>query len=450
MALDNFNELTKNNNVKDMTDAINSIGLELSKPRNVFELVSDLQVQVKNTQLKAITTDKGLSKIPTGTRILDVKEVGVYYYSASTLATKTDKPEMSSQDTVLVVTPTNDASVVVQTIYPLTVSGNAIQQAYRVVVSNTAGDWVYLKGLVGGNTNSISGVNLDTFSTPGEYFISGSTGLPEGETEGLLKVYRGTNNKIVQEFISSLTQSKYFKISSISTEWIKELEPKTLSKYTLGGINDEGQGTFGLLIYNSDNKTFQQAITDHIAKTGQPTFTFYVQGGVTGNPLGGLSGRGIFVCESTSESALANNLYGVYHVISTLGTLITGSVIGGDWRIPKGSDSATTLWTGVKEFTSKTKETMNYSSDDFDYFKIYVTIGGTNSNSIYREGFEFGKHSANKYKVSGVNVPSSGTTLEHFMCSISFNGNKFTIDEYNTKTNNKCYVTEIVGIKRPI
>lgn len=93
---------------------------------------------------------------------------------------------------------------------------------------------------------------------------------------------------------------------------------------------------------------------------------------------------------------------------------------------------------------------MNYSSNDFDYFKVYVTIGGVNNNSIYRQGFEFGKHSANKYKVSSVNVPSSGTTLEYFMCSISFDGDKFTIDEYNTKTNGKCYVTEIVGLKRPV
>lgn len=450
MALDNFNELTKNNNVKDMTDAINSIGLELSKPRNVFELVSDLQVQVKNTQLKAITTDKGLSKIPTGTRILDVKEVGVYYYSASTLATKTDKPEMSSQDTVLVVTPTNDASVVVQTIYPLTISGNAIQQAYRVVIGNTAGDWVYLKGLVDGNTSSINGVNLDTFSTPGEYFISGSTGLPEGETEGLLKVYRGNNNKIVQEFISSLTQSKYFKTSNDTSTWVKELELDDTFKYGLGNTTSDGYFTFGLLIYKADNKSFQQAIRDHIIKTGQPTFTFYVQGGVTGNPQGTQSARGIFVSDTSRISDTDQTLHGVYYIISTIGTLITGAVSGDEWRIPKGSDSTTTLWTGVKEFTSKTKETMNYSSDDFDYFKIYVTIGGTGGNSIYRQGFEFGKHSANKYKVSGVNVPSSGTTLEHFMCSISFNGNKFTIDEYNTKTKGKCYVTEIVGIKRPI
>uniref|UniRef100_A0AAU8GVK1 Tail fiber protein n=1 Tax=Mammaliicoccus phage MSShimriz1 TaxID=3230127 RepID=A0AAU8GVK1_9VIRU len=450
MALDNFKLLTQENNIKDMTNTINMVGEELTKPRNVFELVSELQIKVNNSQLKSITTDKGLSKVPTGTRILDVKDVGVYFYSASVLATKTDKPELNSQDSILVVTPTNNASIVVQHMYPLTSSSNAIQHVYRVVIGNTAGDWVYQRGLVGGNNSSLSGVNLNTFNTPGEYFVDNVTGLPEGESEGLLRVYRGNRNQVVQEFISGYNKIKYYKISSSSTGWIKELEPKSLSKYTLGGINDEGQGTFGLLIYTSDNKTFQQAITDHIAKTGQSTFTFYIQGGAPGNPLGSLSGRGIFICESTSESALANNLYGVYHAISTTGTLVTGSVIGGDWRIPKGSDSTTTLWSGVKEFTSKTAEKMAYSSNDFDYFKIYVTIGGTNSNSIYREGFEFGKHSANKYKISSVNVPSSGTTLEYFMCSISFNGDKFTIDEYNTKTNGKCYVTEIVGMNRPV
>lgn len=450
MALNNFKPLTQENNVKDMSDTINMVGEELTKPRNVFEIVSELQVKVNNSQLKAITTDSGLSKIPTGTRILDVKDVGVYFYSASILATKTDKPELNSQDSILVVTPTNSSSIVVQHMYPLTTSGNAIQHVYRVVVGNTAGDWVYQKGLVGGNTSSLSGVNLDTFNTPGEYFIDNVTGLPEGESEGLLKVYRGNRNQVVQEFISGYNKVKYYKISSTSTEWIKELELNDIFKYSLGNTTTDGYFTFGLLIYKNDNKTFQQAIREHIIKTGQPTFTFYVQGGVTGNPHGTMSARGIFVSDTSRLTEGNETLHGVYYTISYTGTLITGAVSGDDWRIPKGSDSTTTLWTGVKEFTSKTTEKMNYSSNDFDYFKIFVTIGATNSNSIYRQGFEFGKHSANKFKVSGVNVPSSGTTLEYFMCSISFDGDKFTIDEYNTKTNNKCYITEIVGINRPV
>ena len=452
MALNNFTPITKTNTMADLTNSHNEIGNELTKPRNIFVKLDEMEIKVNNSQLKNITTESGLSKTPIGDKLLDVKEVGVYFYSASNLATKGDKPNMNSQDVVLVNTPTNNSLNLVQQIFPITTSENGIQQAYRVVTGNIAGDWVYLKGNVNSRTLEITEQNLDEFMAVGEYFVSNCTGMPENEKEGLLKVYTNSRNYVVQELISVRTLSKYHRVIGIyeSNEWVKQLEPSSISKYTLGGINDEGQNTFGLLIYISDNKTFQQAITDHIAKTGQPTFTFYVQGGVPGNPLGTLSGRGIFVCESTSESALANNLYGVYHVISTLGTLITGSVIGGDWRIPKGSDSTTTLWTGVKEFTSKTTEKMNYSSNDFDYFKVYVTIGGTNSNSIYRQGFEFGKHSANKYKVSGVNVPSSGTTLEHFMCSISFKGNKFTIDEYNTKTNGKCYVTEIVGIKRPV
>ena len=448
MTLDNFNQLTQSNSIKDMTDSINMIGEELTKPRNVFDLVSELQVRVKNSQLKSITTDLGLSKVPLGTRILDVKEVGVYFYRASILATKTDKPELNSQDAVLVVTPTNNPSIVVQHMYPLTTNANAVQQVFRVVIGNTGGDWVYQKGLVGGNTGTLTGVNINTYDLPGEYFVDNITGAPEGETEGLLRVYKGARNQVIQEFISLRTSTKYFRVDS-DEDWIKELEPESLAKYTLGGITEEGNTTFGITLYKEDNISFQKAVRDHIVKTGQPTFTFYVQGGVEGNPNGGGACRGIFVSD-TSKLGEGQTLHGVYYAISTTGNLVTGAVSGDDWRIPKGSDSTTTLWSGVKEFTSKTKETMNYSSDDFDYFKVYVTIGGTKGNSIYRQGFEFGKHSANKYKVSGVNVPSSGTTLEHFMCSISFKGNKFTIDEYNTKTNGKCYVTEIVGINRPI
>ena len=449
MTLDNFNQLTQSNSIKDMTDSINMIGEELTKPRNVFDLVSELQVRVKNSQLKSITTDLGLSKVPLGTRILDVKEVGVYFYSASILATKTDKPEINSQDAVLVVTPTNNPSIVVQHMYPLTTKADAIQQVFRVVIGNTGGDWVYQKGLVGGNTGTLTGVNINTYDLPGEYFVDNITGAPEGETEGLLRVYKGARNQVIREFISLRTSTKYFRVDS-DEDWIKELEPESLAKYTLGGVHEEGYTTFGITLYKEDNISFQKAVRDHIVKTGQPTFTFYVQGGVEGNPNGRGACRGIFVSDTSRLGNEVQNLHGVYYAISTVGNLVTGAVSGDDWRIPKGSDSTTTLWSGVKEFTSRTTETMNYSSDDFDYFKVYVTIGGTKGNSIYRQGFEFGKHSANKYKVSGVNVPSSGTTLEHFMCSISFKGNKFTIDEYNTKTNGKCFVTEIVGINRTI
>ena len=449
MTLDNFNQLTQSNSIKDMTDSINMIGEELTKPRNVFDLVSELQVRVKNSQLKSITTDLGLSKVPLGTRILDVKEVGVYFYSASILATKTDKPEINSQDAVLVVTPTNNPSIVVQHMYPLTTNANAIQQVFRVVIGNTGGDWVYQKGLVGGNTSTLTGVDISMYDLPGEYFVDNITGAPEGETEGLLRVYKGARNQVIQEFISLRTSTKYFRVDS-DEDWIKELEPESLAKYTLGGVHEEGYTTFGITLYKEDNIGFKDAVRDHIIKTGQPTFTFYVQGGVEGNPNGGGACRGIFVSDTSRLGNEVQSLHGVYYAISTTGNLVTGSVSGGDWRIPKGVDTSNTLWSGTKEFTSKKAETMKYSADDFDYFKVYVTIGGTGGNSIYRQGFEFGKHSANKYKVSGVNVPSSGSTLEYFMCSISFKGNKFTIDEYNTKTNGKCYVTEIVGINRPI
>lgn len=431
-----------------MTDSINMIGEELTKPRNVFDLVSELQVQVKNSQLKSITTDLGLSKVPLGTRILDVKEVGVYFYSASTLATKTDKPELNSQDAVLVVTPTNSSSIVVQHMYPLTTNANAIQQVFRVVVGNTGGDWVYQKGLVGGNTGTLTGVNISTYNLPGEYFVDNITGAPEGETEGLLRVYKGARNQVIQEFISLRTSIKYFRVDS-DEGWIKELEPKSMARYTLGGISDDGSNTFGFTLYKAENKSFYKAVREHITNTGQPTFTFYIQGGVQDNPQGSQSARGIFISD-TSKLDSTQTLHGVYFLVSTGGTLVTGSVVGDDWRIPKGSDSTTTLWTGVKEITSKTIEKMDYSSNDFSYFKIYVTIGSSTGNAIYRVGQEFGKHSANKYSISGINVPTSGSTLEHYRIDISFNGNTFKIEDSNTKTSAKSYVTEIVGINRPV
>ena len=452
MALNNFTPITKTNTMADLTNSHNEIGNELTKPRNIFVKLDEMEIKVNNSQLKNITTESGLSKTPIGDKLLDVKEVGVYFYSASNLATKGDKPNMNSQDVVLVNTPTNNSLNLVQQIFPITTSENGIQQAYRVVTGNIAGDWVYLKGNVNSRTLEITEQNLDEFMAVGEYFVSNCTGMPENEEEGLLKVYTNSRNYVVQELISVRTLSKYHRVIGIyeSNEWVKQLEPSSISKYTLGGIHEEGYTTFGITLYKEDNIGFKDAVRDHIVKTGQPTFTFYVQGGVEGNPNGGGACRGIFVSDTSRLGNEVQSLHGVYYAISTTGNLVTGSVSGGDWRIPKGVDTSNILWSGTKEFTSKKAETMKYSADDFDYFKVYVTIGGNGGNSIYRQGFEFGKHSANKYKVSGVNVPSSGTTLEHYMCSISFKGNKFTIDEYNTKTNGTCYVTEIVGINRPI
>ncbi|WBF82182.1 tail fiber protein [Mammaliicoccus virus vB_MscM-PMS2] len=452
MALNNFTPINENNTMAELTQSHNSIGNELSKPRNIFVILDEVERKVNNAQLRNITTESGLTKAPVGSRILDVKELGVYYYSASDLASKSDKPDMNSQDVVLVNTPTNNSNNVIQQVFPITTNDNAIQQAYRVVTGNTAGKWVYLKGNVDSKTQRISNQDLNTFMAVGHYMAYNCTNMPSGENEGLLKVYRSDIGAIVQEFISTKTNSRYHRTigTNENLTWVKSLELEDIFKYSLGNTTTDGYFTFGLLIYKADNKTFEQAIRDHIIKTGQPTFTFYVQGGVTGNPHGTMSARGIFVSDTSRLTEGTETLHGVYYTISYTGTLITGAVSADDWRIPKGSDSTTTLWTGVKEFTSKTTEKMNYSSNDFDYFKIFVTIGATNSNSIYRQGFEFGKHSANKFKVSGVNVPSSGTTLEYFMCSISFDGDKFTIDEYNTKTNNKCYITEIVGINRPI
>lgn len=452
MALNNFTPINENNTMAELTQSHNSIGNELSKPRNIFVILDEVERKVNNAQLRNITTESGLTKAPVGSRILDVKELGVYYYSASDLASKSDKPDMNSQDVVLVNTPTNNSNNVIQQVFPITTHDNSIQQAYRVVTGNTAGKWVYLKGNVDGKTQSISNQNLNTFMAVGHYMTYNCTNMPSGENEGLLKVYRSDMGTIIQEFISTKTNSRYHRTigTNENLSWVKSLELGDTFKYGLGNTTTDGYFTFGLMMYKSDNKTFQQAIRDHITKTGQPTFTFYVQGGVTGNPQGTQSARGIFVSDTSRISDTDQTLHGVYYIISTIGTLITGAVSGDDWRIPKGSDSTTTLWTGVKEFTSKTTEKMNYSSNDFDYFKVYVTIGGVNNNSIYRQGFEFGKHSANKYKVSSVNVPSSGSTLEYFMCSISFDGDKFKIDEYNTKTNNKCYITEIVGMNRPV
>src|SRR5699024_4678568 len=101
------------------------------------------------------------------------------------------------------------------------------------------------------------------------------------------------------------------KPTGVYTDWKKEFEPKDMEKYLLSSIQEDGRASFPLLVYNSDNKTFQQAIIDHINNTEQTTFAFYVQGGVSGSPMSG-SCRGIFISDTKNTS----NMYGIYFTIS--------------------------------------------------------------------------------------------------------------------------------------
>src|SRR5699024_12757489 len=105
-----------------------------------------------------------------------------------------------------------------------------------------------------------------------------------------------SNDNRLARLTDSDTGKEYTSIKKSSgsyTEWKKELEPLDMQQYLISSV--DGQ-SFPLLVYKSDNKTFQQAIIDHINNTEQKTFALYVQGGGSGSPMSGCC-RGIFISD---------------------------------------------------------------------------------------------------------------------------------------------------------
>ncbi len=458
MAL-NFTTITENSDIRDLTIQVNNIGEELTKERNIFDITEDLVYNFNKSQKIKLTDDKGLAKVYGKITVLrDIKEPGYYYINARTLATLTDKPDMESIDVVLQVLPLESSTRVIQHLYTLSTNNSQIRTMYRYVSGNSSSEWQFIQGLPSNKNSVISGSNVDDLVSPGIYFVTGMTGgMPNGVESGFLELNIGANDNRLAKITDIETGKEYTKIkkpTGVYTGWEKEFEPKDMQKYLLSNIRDDGNVTFPLMVYNSDNKTFQQAVLDHVSKTEQTMFTFYVQGGVTGSPMPN-SCRGIFI----SDTPNIDSFHGVYTAVGTDGRNVTGSVVSSNWSSPKASPSYKELWTGAQSFLS-IGATKDLSDDisNYSYVEVYTkhktaekTKGNDGSGTIchkfYLDGS--GTYVCSGTFVSGDRTDTKPPVTEFYRVGISFKGSTWTLVDSAVQNSKTQYVTRIIGINMP-
>ena len=457
MAL-NFTTITENNVIKDLTTQVNNIGEELTKERNIFDITDDLVYNFNKSQKIKLTDDKGLTKSYGNIIALkDIKEPGYYYIGARTLATLLDKPDMESIDVVLHVVPLDTSSKVVQHLYTLSTNNNQIKTLYRFVSGNSSSEWQFIQGLPSNKNAVISGTNILDISSPGVYFVMGMTGgMPSGVGSGFLDLSVDANDNRLAKLTDAETGKEYTSIKKPTgtyTEWKKEFEPIDMQKYILNDIS-EGSSKFNLLVYKSEGISFEEAIKNHIQKTGQTTFSFYSQNGVPGSPLPN-SCRGLYLSDVTDVS----NLHGVYYAIGTDGRFATGAVSSNSWSTPKTTPSYKELWTGAQSFLS-VGTTKNLADDisNYSYVEVYTkhktvekTKGNDDSGTICHKFYLDGSKT---YVCSGTFVSGDRTATkppitEFYRVGVNFSGTTWKIVDSAVQNNKTQYVTRIIGINMP-
>ncbi|XWX29653.1 tail fiber protein [Staphylococcus phage PG-2021_87] len=457
MAL-NFTTITENNVIRDLTTQVNNIGEELTKERNIFDITDDLVYNFNKSQKIKLTDDKGLTKSYGNiTALRDIKEPGYYYIGARTLATLLDKPDMESIDVVLHVVPLDTSSKVVQHLYTLSTNNNQIKTLYRFVSGSSSSEWQFIQGLPSNKNAVISGTNILDISSPGVYFVMGMAGgMPSGVDSGFLDLSVDSNDNRLARLTDAETGKEYTSIkkpTGVYTDWKKEFEPIDMQKYILNDISD-GSTKFNLLVYKSEGISFEEAVRNHIQKTGQTTFSFYSQNGVPGSPLPN-SCRGLYLSDVTDVS----NLHGIYYAIGTDGRFATGAVSSGSWSTPKTTPSYKELWTGAQSFLS-TGATKNLSDDisNYSYVEVYTkhktaekTKGNDDSGTIchkfYLDGS--GTYVCSGTFVSGDRTDTKPPVTEFYRVGVSFKGSTWTLVDSAVQNSKTQYVTRIIGINMP-
>lgn len=278
--------------------------------------------------------------------------------------------------------------------------------------------------------------------------------MPDGVDSGFLELNIDANDNRLARLTDSDTGKEYTSIKKSSgsyTEWKKELEPLDMQQYLIGSV--DGQ-SFPLLVYTSDNKTFQEAIIDHINSTGQTTFAFYVQGGVSGSPMNG-SCRGIFISDTKNTSGM----YGIYFTISNGGESTTGAVSGGNWSTVRTSPTYKELWTGAQPFSAiGSSKTLTDNINNYSYVEVYTkykTVDKTKGNDD--EGticHKFYLDGSKTYVCSGTFVSGDRTdknvpVTEFYRVGVNFSGTTWKIVDSAIQSPKTQYITRIIGINMP-
>lgn len=451
-----FSPLTKDNNVKDLSETVNSIGTELTKSNNIFTQVDSMSKTLQNVQQFTLTNKDGYSKVPGSLKsIRDLREAGYYYISASTLATLTDAPPVNS-DVVITVMPSSTKDYCIQYLHTLRASINP-RALFRYATPSMSTEWlsVVTTPLTMNTTISDKDLNKDIIDV-GTYYFYNLKGVPTGITRGFLDVRKGQNDLAIYEVTNASTALKYTSIFSPDTglsSWVEETTLDNINDYTIASKSDSyTYPRFGLYIHKADNISFEDAIQKKLKETNQGSFTFYCQGGVTNAPSQ-YSTRGLFISDTPKDAGSATN-HGVYYAIETSGKLVTGALSSDKWSTPKKAPSIDTLWTGNKLFTDTSKtEKLSAPITDYDCVEIFIKPRVTTNSSgdvwdvVNNEGRKFYIGSDTFFIVSGTIVDSKAKTIgvDHYRVDIRFSGDTFKIDGSATINKKAHYVTRIVG-----
>ena len=463
MAL-NFNTITENNVIRDLTTQVNNIGEELTKERNIFDITDDLVYNFNKSQKIKLTDDKGLTKSYGNiTALRDIKEPGYYYIGARTLATLLDKPDMESIDVVLHVLPLDTTTRVVQQLYTLSTNNNQIKTLYRFVNGNSSSEWQFIQGLPNNKNMIILGASPLEMETPGVYFVTGMIeGMPDNVSAGFLELSVDSNDNRLAK-ITDIETGKYYtnikKASGVYTGWKKELEPEDLQQYLPSRVNpSEGEASYNISVYKSGELSFPKAIENHIIETRETFITFYCQGGVAENPGGLASIRGIVMIDNP-EDYKRNGFYGSYISLTTSGVVISGAISGGTWYPPKTSPTYKELWTGAQAFSAVgSTKTLADNINNYSYVEVYTkhktvekTKGNDDSGTIchkfYLDGS--GTYVCSGTFVSGDRTATKPPITEFYRVGVSFKGSTWKIVDSAVQNNKTQYVTRIIGINMP-
>lgn len=452
-----FSPLTKDNNVKDLSETVNSIGAELTKSNNIFTQVDSMSKTLQKVQQFSLTNKDGYSKVPGSLKsIRDLREAGYYYISASTLATLADAPPVNS-DVVITVMPSSTKDYCIQYLHTLRASINP-RALFRYATPSMSTDWlsVVTTPLTMNTTISDKDLNKDVIDV-GTYYFYNLKGVPTGITRGFLDVRKGQNDLAIYEVTNASTALRYTSIFSPDTglsSWVEETTVDNLQDYSINTKDDAYKyPRFGLYIYKSDNLSFGEAIQKKIDESNKSSFTFYCQGGVVDSPAGAYSTRGLFITDTPKDSKVTAK-YGVYYGVDTAGKVVTGALINGSWSVPKRAPSIDTLWTGNKLFTDTSKtEKLSAPITDYDYIEIFIKPRVTTNSSgdvwdvVNNEGRKFYLGNDTFFIVSGTIVDSKAKTIgvDHYRVDIRFNGDTFKVDGSATINKKAHYVTRIVG-----
>ncbi len=441
MALINFEAITESDTLKALTEAVNNIGTELSKDGNIFAKVEKLEAQSNSTPKYYLVQDNGKAKQVTSRNSLSsITQTGFYYVASNISIYLPELPQELRTDLLLSVYKTELGTV--QFVNTITTVESRKYLAYRVNYNGMVGSWRFIDSRINNRSTLAVGGSYKDIIAPGHYIVNSMKELPDNKSDGYLSVI--TNQSDERSYIYISPDNKMYHSVSNQTkdfDWVKEFGIEDVEDYLLTTVN----GEYNLLLYTDDGVSFETRVKEYLNSLPRPkAFTFYIQGGVAGNPSGRTSCRGIYIFDAVD--------HGVYYAIDYHGRLFTGAVSNGEFRKVRSAPSSDVLWTGAKNFNDIGKvENLDFPIADYDYVKVFVTVPSQSNNTsditydLQNGAHEFYIRGQARVSVSGT-VVSSSTKSDLYRVGIAFGKKSWRITDMSKTGTKNAYITRIVGV----